>query len=143
MGSFLYYWSVYVGFFFIGSFGRNVLGTSQSTSITLLMVLNGVGLVGRLVPNYVAQRWTGPLNLMLPFVAIAAITLYCWAAVDSIAGLWVFTVVYGVAAHALQGLYPVALTSLTTDQKKAGIRAGMGFTIAVSSLTYPFPTVGI
>ncbi|KEF62309.1 uncharacterized protein A1O9_00281 [Exophiala aquamarina CBS 119918] len=130
LGTFLYYWSVYVGFFFVGSFGRNVLGTSQSTSINLLMVLNGVGIVGRTVPNYVAQKWTGPLNLMLPCVAVAFIVLYCWIAVDSVAGLWVFTIVYGFAAHALQALYPVVLTSLTSDQKKAGVRAGMGFTIA-------------
>ena len=132
LGTFLYYWSVYVGFFFVGSFGRNVLGTSQSTSINLLMVLNGVGIVGRTLPNYVAQKWTGPLNLMLPCVAVAFIVLYCWIAVDSVAGLWVFTIVYGFAAHALQALYPVVLTSLTSDQKKAGVRAGMGFTIAVS-----------
>ena len=134
IGSFLYFWSVYVGFFFIGSFGKNTLGTSEATSINLLMVLNGVGVPARLLPAYIAQKWTGPLNLMIPNVLLAAIILYCWIAVKSVTALWIFAVAYGVAAAGLQALFPVVLTSLTTDPKKAGVRAGMGFSIVVSDL---------
>jgi predicted MFS family arabinose efflux permease len=132
IGSFLYFWSVYVGWFFIGTFARNVLGASQATSINLLMVLNGVGIVGRMLPAYVAQRWFGGLNVMIPFAAAAGVILYCWIAVDSITGLWIFAVLYGVVAHGLQSLFPVVLASLTTDPTKAGVRNGMGFSIMVS-----------
>lgn len=121
-----------MGFYFIGSFGRSVLGTSQSTSISLLLVLNGVGIPARIIPAYIAQRWTGPLNLMIPTVASAGIILYCWTAVDSVTGLWIFTVAYGIAAAAIQALFPVVMTSLTKDPKKAGVRAGMAFSIVVS-----------
>src|SRR5882757_3742677 len=134
IGSFLYFWSVYVGFFFVGTFARNALGTSQSTSINVLLVLNGVGVPSRILPAYIAQRWTGPLNTMIPMVAVAGVILYCWIAVDSVTGLWVFAVVYGMTAAGLQALYPIVLTSLTSDLKKAGVRAGMGFSIVVSCL---------
>ncbi|KAJ9611445.1 hypothetical protein H2200_004629 [Cladophialophora chaetospira] len=129
IGTFLYFWSVYVGWFFIGTFAKNTLGASQATSINLLMVLNGVGLIGRMLPAYVAQKWTGGLNLMIPFAMAASVVLFCWIAVDSVTGLWIFAVIYGVLAHGIQSLFPTVLTSLTKDQTKAGARSGMGFTI--------------
>ncbi|OAL31388.1 hypothetical protein AYO22_00980 [Fonsecaea multimorphosa] len=132
IGSFLYFWSVYVGFFFIGSFGRDALGTSQATSINLLMVMNGVGVPSRILPAYIAQRWVGALNLMIPLVIVAGMILYCWMAVDSVTGLWIFSVAYGVVAAGIQALFPVVLTSLTSDPKMIGVRTGMGFSIAVS-----------
>jgi hypothetical protein len=123
--------SVYIGWYYVGTFARNALGASQSTSINILMVLNGVGVVARIVPNYVAQRWIGPLNLMIPFAFVASVVLYCWIAVKSIGALWGWAVAYGIVAHGLQSLFPVALTSLTRDQSKAGVRSGMGFSVVV------------
>lgn len=102
------------------------------------MVLNGVGLVGRVVPNYIAQRWSGPLNTIIPVVFAASIVLFGWIGVDSVTGLWVFATIYGITAAGIQGLFPVVLTSLTTDQKKAGVRAGMAFSVVVS-LPTPLP----
>ena len=132
IGTFLYFWSVYVGWFFIGEFARNALGASRATSINLLMVLNGVGIIGRMLPAYAAQRWIGPLNLMIPLAMAASVVLFCWIAVDTVSGLWTFAVVYGVIANGIQSLFPIVLTSLTKDQSKAGVRSGMGFTIVVS-----------
>lgn len=118
-----------MGFYFVGSFGRNILHTSQSTSINLLLTMNGVGVVARIIPNVISDRWTGPLNLMIPAAAIAGVILYCWMAVTTVSGLWVFTVLYGMSAAGIQGLFPVVLTSLTIDPKKVGVRTGMGFAI--------------
>lgn len=46
-------------------------------------VLNGVGLVGRLVPAYLADQYFGPLNCLIPFVFVSGLLIYCWAAVIS------------------------------------------------------------
>ena len=46
-------------------------------------VLNGVGLVGRLVPAYLADQYFGPLNCLIPFVFVSGLLIYCWAAVVS------------------------------------------------------------
>jgi predicted MFS family arabinose efflux permease len=132
IGCFLYFWSVYVGWFYIGTFARNELGASQSTGINLLLVLNGVGVIGRMLPAYIAQRWVGGLNLMIPLSVAGGIVLYSWIAVDSISGVWVFAVVYGIIAHGIQSLFPIVLTSLTKDASKVGVRSGMGFTVVVS-----------
>lgn len=142
VGCFLYFWSVYVGWFFIGTFARNALGASEATSINLLMALNGVGIVGRMLPAYVAQRWVGGLNMMIPLAMAAATILYCWIAVSSVTGLWVFAVTYGVVAHGLQSLFPIVLTSLTRDASKAGVRSGMGFTIMGLAVLTGSPIAG-
>ena len=84
-----------------------------------------------MLPAYIAQRWAGGLNVMIPLAFAASIILFCWIAVDSITGLWVFAVVYGVTAHGLQSLFPIVLASLTKDASKAGVRTGMAFSIVV------------
>lgn len=123
---FFFFWSVYIGFFYVTSFGRNVLGISQTTSLNLLLAMNGVGVVGRLAVNITAV-YTGPINMLWPFIVATGIMGYSWIAVHNITGLWAFACVYGITAAALQGLWPVVLTSLTSDPKKVGVRTGMGF----------------
>ncbi|RVX74783.1 hypothetical protein B0A52_01060 [Exophiala mesophila] len=142
LGGFLYFWSVYIGFYFVGSFGRDALGTSQSTSLSLIMVLNGVGLIGRVLPNYAAQQWFGPLNTVIPITFAASIVLFSWIAVNTVTGLWIFATFYGLTAAGIQGLFPVVLTSLTTDQKKAGVRAGMAFSVVGFAVLTGAPIAG-
>ncbi|KAF2095842.1 putative MFS monocarboxylate transporter [Rhizodiscina lignyota] len=138
IASFLYFWSVYVGFFFVGTFANNILHTNTATGINILIALNGVGTPSRLVPAYIAQKWTGPLNFMIPSAFVTGAILYSWIAVDSVTGLWIFAIFYGMAAAGLQALFPVALAALTTDAKKTGVRTGMCFSIVgVAVLTGP------
>ena len=129
VAAFLLFWGLYVGFYYIGSYGRDTLGTSQATSINLLLTMNGVGIPGRLIPNYLADKKVGPLNAMIPFAVICSVLLYCWIAIDSVAGLWAFAIIYGSFAAGIQSLFPATLTSLTDDPKKAGMRVGMIFSV--------------
>lgn len=136
--AYFFFWGVYIGFFYIGIFARDTLGTSQKTSINLLLVLNGTGIVARLLPNMVAQKWTGPFNLLIVYLVANAVVLLSWIAVKSVAALWVWAVVYGCTAAGIHALFPVCLTSLTDDPKKFGARNGMGFfTVGVAVLTGP------
>ena len=45
--------------------------------------MNGVGVIGRLVPAYLADHYFGPLNTLVPFVLVSGLLIYCWAAVVS------------------------------------------------------------
>ncbi|KAK0517480.1 hypothetical protein JMJ35_000635 [Cladonia borealis] len=138
IGMFLIFWALYFAIYYIGSFGRNILHISESSSINDLLIINGVGLFGRLIPNHLADRFFGPLNVIIPFAFICGLLLYCWAAVTSPGGLIGFAVTYGLFAAAIQGLFPSVVASLTTDLKKAGVRMGMVFSaISFASLTGP------
>ena len=107
-------------------------------SLTILLVLNAVGIPGRLVCGLVADRLLGPINTLTPVALISGILLYCWAAVDSIGSLFTFCVVYGFFAAGIQSLFPAACASLTSDLTKMGVRTGMCFSfISVACLTGP------
>jgi MFS family permease len=142
IGMFLNFWGLYVGFFYIGTFSRNIIGVSSDRSIDLLLVMNGVGLVGRLVPNLLADQYTGPLNILIPFSFATALVGYCWAAVDGTSGLWAFAVFYGLFAAGIQSLFPATLSTLTTDMKKIGVRMGMVLSVVAVAALIGSPIAG-
>lgn len=119
-------------------FGRDILHVSEYTSFSLLMIMNGVGLPGRLIPAFLSDRFTGPVNMFIPISAAAGILLYCWIAVHSLGGLYAFVAVYGFFGGGVQSLFPASLPSLTSDLSKVGVRIGMVFSIvSIASLTGP------
>lgn len=106
-----------------------------STSVNLVIILNGVGLPARILPGFIADRFTGVLNLFVPILFVNCIMLFCWLAVHTSGQFYAWTVLYGIAAGAFQSLFPTAITSLGDDITKTGTRIGMAFsTIAFAAL---------
>lgn len=135
---FLNFWGIYFAFYYVGSYGRDILGISQTEAINNLLILNGVGIFGRLIPAYLSDRYFGPLNTLVPFAFVSGLLLYCWTAVTSKSGLVGFAVIYGLFASGIQALFPATLASLTTDLKKAGVLMGMIFSVvSFACLTGP------
>lgn len=91
--------------------------------------MNAVGIIGRLLPSYLADRYVGVLNVFSPITVITGIIIICWMAVDSYGGLMAFVVIYGIFAAGVQALFPASVAALTDDPRKAGTRIGMSFTV--------------
>lgn len=142
IGMFMNFWGLYIGFFYIGSFGRNIIGVSQTISIDLLLVMNGVGFLGRLLPNLMADWYTGPLNMLIPFSFATGLLAYCWAAVKNLDGLYAFAAIYGLSAAGIQSLFPATLSTLTTDLKKTGVRMGMVLSVVGVAALIGSPIAG-
>ncbi|KAI1082591.1 MFS general substrate transporter [Whalleya microplaca] len=143
-GMFFNFWGVYFGFYYLASFSRSDSispSLAYTDSLNLLLLLNGIGILGRLLPNHFADR-VGPLNIMIPVCLICGIALLAWMAVKTSAELYVWTVFYGIAAGALQSLFPAGLSSLTTDLRKQGTRMGMVFTIVSFAVLTGNPIAG-
>ena len=104
IGNFLYFWSVYVGWFFIGTFAR----------------LHCSKIAWRIESDDTTNHFCR-CNLVL---------LDCGRLDYRLVG--VCSGIAGVVAHGLRSPFPVVLASLTKYQSKAGVRAGMGFSIVVS-----------
>lgn len=122
----------------VSSFGTEVIGVSYQTSVNLLLIMNGLGLPGRIIPNFFSDWKFGPLNTIIPFTFISALIIYCWAAVDSVGGVYAFAACYGFFTAGFQGLFPASLASMTTDLKKAGARMGMCLgCVGIAALTGP------
>ena len=97
-----------------------------------------------MLPGYLADRYSGPLNAMLPAALLTAIALFLWAAVpaspsrNAVAATWAWAVAYGSAAATILGLFPAALAALAPDARRRGARMGMGFAVAgAASLVGP------
>lgn len=131
-GMFFILWGVNFAFYYLSSFGVAIINIPQEESINLFLVLNGVGIIGRTVPAYVADRYTGPMNILLLITIASIICAYAMIGVTSRGGLYAWAVVYGIAGNALHGMFSAVLSSLTTDLKKVGVRMGM---ISVSAPT--------
>jgi MFS family permease len=113
----------------IASFARDTIHIPYTQSVNLVIVINGVGLPARILPGFIADRYTGVLNLFVPIMMLNTLLLYCWLAVHSISSFYVWTVLYGIAAGMFQSLFPTAVTSLSDDLSKAGTRLGMAFSV--------------
>jgi MFS family permease len=138
IGVFFVYVGQYFPFYYIGAYSVSQIGVSYSTSVNLLMIMNGVGLVGRLVSGYIADLKFGPQNTLIPFAFASALVLYLWAEVTTEKGLYAWAIIYGISSSGFQGLFPAALSGLTKDLNKVGVRNGMGFSIVgIASLTGP------
>ncbi|KAH7128476.1 MFS monocarboxylate transporter [Dendryphion nanum] len=136
-GNFLNLWALFFAYFYISSFGRDIIQVSPSTSLTLLLVLNAIGVPARLLCNLTADR-LGPVNTLIPAVFAAGVLMLCWAAIRSLGSLYVFCVIYGFFGGGIQSLFPAACASLTTDLKKMGVRTGMCFSVvSIACLTGP------
>lgn len=124
IGMFLVFWGVYFAFYYLSSFGVAIINIPQKESINLFLVLNGVGILGRTIPAYVADHYTGPMNMLLLATIASVICAYAMIGVTSRGGLYAWAVVYGIVGNALQGMFPAVLSSLTTDLKKAELEWG-------------------
>ncbi|KAL6233511.1 hypothetical protein BDW75DRAFT_215038 [Aspergillus navahoensis] len=142
IGMFLNFWGLYIGFFYIGSFTREVISASTTTSINVLLLMNGIGLLGRLGPNLMADRYTGPLNMLIPFSFATGLVAFCWAGVCNLSGVYGFAAFYGLAAAGIQSLFPATLSTLTTDLKKMGARMGMVMSVVGVAALIGSPIAG-
>ncbi|KAH7079442.1 major facilitator superfamily domain-containing protein [Paraphoma chrysanthemicola] len=119
----------YFAFYYIASYATNILGLPYGTAINVLLVLNGVGIFGRLVPSYFADKYVGAYNMLIPFCFTSAVVLFCWPLVEGEGGLYGWAISYGFFVAGFQGMFPAVLTSLTRDMSRVGTRNGMGLAI--------------
>ena len=120
---FFCFWGLYFPFFYLGTYARDIIGVKEP--VNLVMILNGVGVFGRVIPPIIADRCTGILNLLAIFCLASAVLVYAWAAVGSSGGLIAFTIFNGLFAAGLQSLLPAAATTMTPDPSRTGTRIGM------------------
>ena len=106
--------------------------------MTILLIMNAVGLPGRVLSGLMADRALGPVNTLTAVCFGSGILLYSWSAVSSLNGLFAFCVIYGTLASGVQGLFASSCASLTVDLNKMGVRTGMCFSmVSIACLTGP------
>ena len=112
----------------LGSFGRDVIHFTPKSSANLILIINGAGLFGRILPTAITPL-TGPLNLIVPLTFSTAIVVFTWPLLHTPISTYIFSVFYGIFMAAAQGMLPPSLGSLTQDLSKMGVRLGMVFSV--------------
>jgi predicted MFS family arabinose efflux permease len=126
----------------LGSFGRDIIHLPSTTAPSLLLVMNGVGVLGRVIPALVARRY-GPLNLMIPLSLLSGLILFAWSGVHNQTEVIIFDVFYAFIMASGQGMFPASLGSLTDDLSKMGVRMGMAFAVCGIALLIGQPLAGV
>lgn len=117
---------IFVPFFYLTSYARDRQGMEYTESLDLLLVLNGIGFIGRLLPGIIA-RYLGTLNVFLGSLFLSSLSMYTWIAVHSTPGLYAWTSFYSIFVGGVQSLLPAAISVLNSDLQKLGSRMGIIF----------------
>ena len=127
-GGMIGYIGLYVGLFYISFFGEATGITNESLSFYLVPILNAGSVLGRTLPNILADK-IGPLNVLIPGAVLVSVVLFSLIAVTSAGGLVAATVFFGIFSGVFIALPPVCFVALTEDKSKIGTRIGMGMAI--------------
>ena len=125
IGMFFGYMGVYITFCYIELYALKVCYMSPNLAPYILTITNSGALFGRLLPNYLADRYIGPMNAHISFAAAASVLAYCWIAVRDTPSLLVFSVLDGFFTGTFVTLGGPIVFALTTDPDTVGTRLGM------------------
>lgn len=142
LGVFFGFIGIYIPFFYMPSFAlRKIPGITAEFSVYTIAILNAASTLGRIVPNYVADK-TGPLNMIVPCALISAVLAYCWIAVENKGGLIVFCILYGFFTGSFVSLPPTTIVTLSPRLEIVGTRMGMVFSACGLGLLIGSPVAG-
>ncbi|KAF5679143.1 riboflavin transporter MCH5 [Fusarium heterosporum] len=127
---------LYISIFFVVDYSRTSISPpfSYRKSLDLLLIFNGVSLIGRLGAGLAADR-LGALTAFVPAAIATAIILFSWISVETSPGMYTWTVFCGIFSGSIMSLFPAGLGHLTAGTEKPGTRMGMVFGLSsVASL---------
>ena len=139
---FMIFIGLYIPFFYIPSFSMLELHLNKDLSFYMLAIMNGASIFGRIGPNILADK-VGALNVLIPFTFIAGGLAFAWIALENLAGVIVFSILYGFFSGAIVSLPPSALVILSPDLSVIGTRLGMCFSFAGFGLLIGNPIAGV
>ncbi|KAJ5363982.1 uncharacterized protein N7496_009695 [Penicillium cataractarum] len=132
---------MYIPFFFVQNYAieHNIL--PANTASYALITLNLASLLGRIIPNMLADR-TGPFNILIPCSLTTTLLAFLWIWVDTVETLFIFCSLYGFFSGAFVSLSPTTVVSLSPNLGVVGVRMGMSFVFAAIGLLTGNPIAG-
>lgn len=93
-------------------------GNSETTSYALITATNAVGILGRFIPGYIADRHLGRFNVVIITVLMAGLSnLIIWLPFGGyLGGLWTYVCIYGFATGSILSLTPVCIGQISRTE---------------------------
>ncbi|KAH7103229.1 major facilitator superfamily domain-containing protein [Auriculariales sp. MPI-PUGE-AT-0066] len=131
---FLIMWGLFLPIFFMQVFAE-LNGIDTNLAFYLLSILNAASVFGRIVPNFLADRF-GCFNLLTSVSSCAAILIFVFPLATSKGSIIVFALLYGFFSGAYVSLIPGCMTSLSSNFGEIGVRIGFANAIvSIAALT--------
>ncbi|RYO86623.1 hypothetical protein DL766_003516 [Monosporascus sp. MC13-8B] len=141
IGCFLGYAGSHVSFIYIPYFGQANGWMTGNLALYLLPILNSVLVVGRVLPNWLADN-IGPVNVVIPGSLIISVALLCNSAVVNVGGIIYTALFFGFLSGILVATPPLLFMVLTKDKAKLGARMGMAYALVGLSVLPGGPGAG-
>ncbi|KAE9398860.1 MFS general substrate transporter [Gymnopus androsaceus JB14] len=134
IGAFFVFWGLFVPYFYLQLFSsQNNLPTNIVTyGIT---ILNVVGVLGRTVPNSLADHF-GSINVALATGIVTGAFVFLLLASKSVAATVAFAVIYGFSSGGFVSIIAPVAATFAKNINEVGTRIGLlSFTVAFAVLT--------
>ncbi|KAF9447281.1 MFS general substrate transporter [Macrolepiota fuliginosa MF-IS2] len=128
-------------YFYLQSYALSK-GIRTALAFYLLAILNAGSVFGRLLPNFLADKF-GTYNMLLPSLYISSGLVFALFGINDFAGLTIFAILYGFWSGSYVSLIPSLLAQLGTHPGELGIRMGIAFSIVAVSLLAGTPIEGL
>lgn len=133
-GGFLIMWGIFLPFFYLQVFAR-AHGVDSGLAFYSLSILNGASVLGRVLPNLLADIFGG-FNLLIIASTCAGGLVFVLFAATNVSGVVCFAIFYGFFSGAFVSLMPGCITSLSSHVGETGVRMGIAWAvIALAALT--------
>lgn len=141
IGCTLVFLVLYTAFFYIQVFDElNGLSSLEFAPYTVTL-LNAGSVLGRILPMWLSDKF-GILNMTILCTLASAVLAFGWMGIVNLAGIIVFTVLYGITSGAVVVGAPVAIMALAPDMSRLGTRMGMSFVLAGIAILVGTPIAG-
>ncbi|KAL8857826.1 MAG: hypothetical protein Q9178_005582 [Gyalolechia marmorata] len=127
---FFIFWGMFIPFYYLPSYGL-AHGMSLYMANNLLAILNAGSFAGRIVSGILADK-LGRFNITFICALFAGIILMTLHAIQTPAGIIIFSILYGFFSGGLISLQSACVAQITPDISMIGLRIGL--LMAVCSL---------
>ncbi|KAK4051788.1 hypothetical protein OIO90_004612 [Microbotryomycetes sp. JL221] len=121
---------LYLPYYYIQNYALQN-GVAENVAFYSLSILNAASLFGRIIPNWLADKY-GPFTILIPNCFASGFLIFAWIGLcKSTAGTVVFCVLFGFASGAYVSMMPACVACMTPPNRmdEIGIRIAMAFLV--------------
>lgn len=140
LGAFLTNLGLFFPYFYLQLYAV-AQGIDPSVAFYALTILNSGSMIGRLLPNFLADS-LGVYNMLIPFIVISAGLIFSLLGIHSFPSIIAFGALYGFSSGAYVSLVAPLLGQLSSHVGELGIRMGIAFSIVSIAMLIGTPVEG-
>ncbi|KAI4653500.1 hypothetical protein J4E93_001266 [Alternaria ventricosa] len=130
-----------VPYFYIPTYARERLGSSESTALYMLVLAIAGSFFGRLVSG-VAAHWVGAIVTWGLCAFASGLLALVWISIETEKSFIAFSILWGFFSAALVTVPSAAFANITPDLSRLGTRLGMSWSVSSIATLIGAPIAG-